>query len=39
MGKGGIAGLGPGCLCRGGGGGVVGGGEGGYSRAGSKMSV
>ena len=38
MGKGGIAGLGPRCLCRGGGG-VVGGGEGGYSRAGSKMSV
>ena len=37
MGKGGIAGLGPRCLCRGGG--VVGGGEGGYSRAGSRMSV
>ena len=38
MGKGGIAGVGQGFLCRGGGG-VVGGGEGGYSRAGSKMSV
>ena len=36
MGKGGIAGLGPRCLCRGG---VVGGGEGGYSRGGSRISV